>query len=629
MRARWPPPASARSDAASACSPASGACGCRCRSPACRTATRGRSRPATGSCCSTAGCTSPGSLAHLERAMDQVNLRLEHVRLLVITHAHVDHYGQAATIVERAGLRAVDAPEPRARDARGRGPRGGARSGASRSPARPACPPSRSRRGRAGAARAATRHRRPGRRPTAPLLPGVEVRTDLGAWLVRRDAGPRAVARLPVPARAAPADQRRPPPRPRLALLRLRLVAGPRRRVPGLARRASRPTAPRLCLPGHGRTFTDVGGAHRRQPRARLRAPRAPGRRRCASDGPLTAFEAVPRRPTSGRRPRRRQLVAAGDALLPAPPRGHRPGRAASATSRTAPSAGALSAEPTFYPSRRAHRRAARPAEPPGVLLRVLPAEDRGGPAQPLRRRRRARSLRPDYVSVTYGAGGSTAAQDDRDRLADQARSTASRRWRTSRASASTVDELRDDARARCASRRRQRPRAARRPARRPGRVGRRPRAAWSTRASSSSSSARDYAVRDRRGVLPRDAHPRDERRGRPALPQGEGRRGRAVPHHAALLRQRAATSTSSTAPARHRHRRADHPGDHADHERQAARAHDVAVRRDDPRPPARASSTPRADEPDAVGDFGVAYATLQCAELLARRRARASTSTR
>src|SRR3954468_21932003 len=49
------------------------------------------------------GMHEPGSLAHLERAMDQVNLRLEHVRLLVCTHAHVDHYGQAAPILERAG----------------------------------------------------------------------------------------------------------------------------------------------------------------------------------------------------------------------------------------------------------------------------------------------------------------------------------------------------------------------------------------------------------------------------------------------------------------------------------------------------------------------------------------------
>ena len=45
----------------------------------------------------------PGSLAQLERALEQVNLRLEHVRLLACTHAHSDHWGQAAPIIERAG----------------------------------------------------------------------------------------------------------------------------------------------------------------------------------------------------------------------------------------------------------------------------------------------------------------------------------------------------------------------------------------------------------------------------------------------------------------------------------------------------------------------------------------------
>jgi glyoxylase-like metal-dependent hydrolase (beta-lactamase superfamily II) len=49
------------------------------------------------------GMHEPGSVAHLERALDQVNLRLEHVRLLVCTHAHTDHYGQAGPIVDRAG----------------------------------------------------------------------------------------------------------------------------------------------------------------------------------------------------------------------------------------------------------------------------------------------------------------------------------------------------------------------------------------------------------------------------------------------------------------------------------------------------------------------------------------------
>ena len=48
------------------------------------------------------GMHEPGSLAHLERALDQVNLRLEHVRLIVCTHAHSDHYGQAATIQQAA-----------------------------------------------------------------------------------------------------------------------------------------------------------------------------------------------------------------------------------------------------------------------------------------------------------------------------------------------------------------------------------------------------------------------------------------------------------------------------------------------------------------------------------------------
>jgi glyoxylase-like metal-dependent hydrolase (beta-lactamase superfamily II) len=49
------------------------------------------------------GMHQPGSLAHLERALYMVNLRVEHARLLVITHAHPDHYGQAAPIVDRAG----------------------------------------------------------------------------------------------------------------------------------------------------------------------------------------------------------------------------------------------------------------------------------------------------------------------------------------------------------------------------------------------------------------------------------------------------------------------------------------------------------------------------------------------
>lgn len=49
------------------------------------------------------GMHEPGSLAQLERAMGQVNLRLEHVRLIACTHAHSDHWGQAGPIMDRAG----------------------------------------------------------------------------------------------------------------------------------------------------------------------------------------------------------------------------------------------------------------------------------------------------------------------------------------------------------------------------------------------------------------------------------------------------------------------------------------------------------------------------------------------
>jgi glyoxylase-like metal-dependent hydrolase (beta-lactamase superfamily II) len=49
------------------------------------------------------GMHEPGALRQLERALDQAGLSLEHVRLVVCTHAHSDHYGLAGPILERAG----------------------------------------------------------------------------------------------------------------------------------------------------------------------------------------------------------------------------------------------------------------------------------------------------------------------------------------------------------------------------------------------------------------------------------------------------------------------------------------------------------------------------------------------
>ena len=69
------------------------------------------------------GLHEPGSMRQLELALDQAGLRVEHVRLVVCTHAHSDHYGQAAPIMERTRRRALDAPEPRAHDEGRRGSR--------------------------------------------------------------------------------------------------------------------------------------------------------------------------------------------------------------------------------------------------------------------------------------------------------------------------------------------------------------------------------------------------------------------------------------------------------------------------------------------------------------------------
>lgn len=49
------------------------------------------------------GAHAPDSMEELERAMAQVGLQLEQVELLACTHAHNDHWGQAAPICELAG----------------------------------------------------------------------------------------------------------------------------------------------------------------------------------------------------------------------------------------------------------------------------------------------------------------------------------------------------------------------------------------------------------------------------------------------------------------------------------------------------------------------------------------------
>lgn len=45
----------------------------------------------------------PSSMAQLETAMAQVNLKIEQVSQLVITHDHQDHWGQAGPVIDRSG----------------------------------------------------------------------------------------------------------------------------------------------------------------------------------------------------------------------------------------------------------------------------------------------------------------------------------------------------------------------------------------------------------------------------------------------------------------------------------------------------------------------------------------------
>jgi glyoxylase-like metal-dependent hydrolase (beta-lactamase superfamily II) len=133
------------------------------------------------------GMYEPGSMAQLERAMEQVNLRIEHVRLLACTHAHSDHWGQAAPICERAGCElwlhpnyehgARAADDPSAALAR--------RLEVARQSGVPA----------AALERYAERFRKQSpsvarvRPPDRPLLDGVEIESDLGTWTVYETPG--------------------------------------------------------------------------------------------------------------------------------------------------------------------------------------------------------------------------------------------------------------------------------------------------------------------------------------------------------------------------------------------------------------------------------------------------------
>jgi glyoxylase-like metal-dependent hydrolase (beta-lactamase superfamily II) len=131
------------------------------------------------------GMHEPGSMAQLERAMDQVNLRPELVRLLACTHAHSDHWGQAGPIRDRAGCEFLIHPKYRLmldegpEQARARRLEVARQSGVSETAI--ATYLERVKDIPSGVARAIA--------PDRELVPGVEIETDLGVWTVHETPG--------------------------------------------------------------------------------------------------------------------------------------------------------------------------------------------------------------------------------------------------------------------------------------------------------------------------------------------------------------------------------------------------------------------------------------------------------
>jgi glyoxylase-like metal-dependent hydrolase (beta-lactamase superfamily II) len=232
------------------------------------------------------GMHEPGSMAHLERALDQAGLRIEHVRLIVLTHAHVDHCGQAPAIAERAGcevwlhpnhghLTAVVADPEQALAQRAEVAR---QSGVPEAPLRRWMEQRRSQgTGQAGELR-----------PDRDLVEGVTVSTDLGAFRVIETPGhaPSHVClHLPEQRLLISGDHL-------LGRVALYFDHGytpdPVGEFLASLDVAERLDA-RLCLSGHGRPFTDVPG-HIEANRA-LVAERLAAVRRALAAAPRTPYD--------------------------------------------------------------------------------------------------------------------------------------------------------------------------------------------------------------------------------------------------------------------------------------------------------------------------------------------------
>ena len=133
------------------------------------------------------GMAEPGALGQLERALAQAGLRLEHIRLVVCTHAHSDHYGLAGPIVDAAGCELWMHPRWGHIRAAADDPEGALerRIEVARQSGVPAPALERYRESRRGTNTGLARLVEPDR----DLVPGVEIETDLGPWQVHETPG--------------------------------------------------------------------------------------------------------------------------------------------------------------------------------------------------------------------------------------------------------------------------------------------------------------------------------------------------------------------------------------------------------------------------------------------------------
>jgi glyoxylase-like metal-dependent hydrolase (beta-lactamase superfamily II) len=133
------------------------------------------------------GIHEPGSFRQLEFALGQAGLRMEHVRLVVCTHAHSDHYGQAAPIMEAAGCELWMHPnhDHMTKPAADPGKAFERRYEIARQSGVPAGALEEFKEARSGRGYGIAEIVEPNR----ALVPGVEVETDLGVWRVYETPG--------------------------------------------------------------------------------------------------------------------------------------------------------------------------------------------------------------------------------------------------------------------------------------------------------------------------------------------------------------------------------------------------------------------------------------------------------